>query len=72
MSPKPDTISLFVRAKLGSGIAVPKGRYKFSREAKSQTKDTILVFAEGRQAEDAKRAGAQVVGGIELIEPVCL
>lgn len=30
----------------------------------------MCVFAEGRQADDAKRAGAHFVGGIELIEGV--
>ncbi|KIY65989.1 ribosomal protein L1 [Cylindrobasidium torrendii FP15055 ss-10] len=70
IGPRADTLSLHVNAKLGSGIAVPKGRYKLARPAKEQTQDVILVFAEGRQADDAKRAGAHHVGGIELIEPL--
>ncbi|KAJ7269292.1 ribosomal protein L1-like protein [Mycena haematopus] len=62
---------LFVKADLrGVGIAVPKGRINIPREPKPKTEDTILVFAEGRQAEEAKRAGAQIVGGTELIEGI--
>jgi large subunit ribosomal protein L1 len=34
------------------------------------SEDKILVFAEGRQAEEAKSAGAHVVGGPELIDGV--
>jgi large subunit ribosomal protein L1 len=40
------------------------------REPKPRKEDTILVFADGRQAEEAKRAGAQIVGGTELIDEV--
>lgn len=29
------------------------------------------MFAEGRAAEEAKQAGADIVGGIELVEGVC-
>ncbi|KAK7063848.1 natural resistance-associated macrophage protein-domain-containing protein [Favolaschia claudopus] len=62
---------LFVKADLrGGGIAVPKGRINIPREPKPKAEDTILVFAEGRQAEEAKRAGAQIVGGTELIEGI--
>ncbi|KAK7007023.1 natural resistance-associated macrophage protein-domain-containing protein [Favolaschia claudopus] len=64
---------LFVKADLrGGGIAVPKGRINIPREPKPKAEDTILVFAEGRQAEEAKRAGAQIVGGTELIEGACI
>jgi len=62
---------LFVKADLrGGGIAVPKGRINIPREPKPKPEDTVLVFAEGRQAEEAKRAGAQIVGGVELIEGI--
>ncbi|KAJ7508657.1 ribosomal protein L1-like protein [Mycena galericulata] len=62
---------LFVKTDLrGGGIAVPKGRINIPREPKPRPEDTILVFAEGRQAEEAKRAGAQIVGGTELIEGI--
>lgn len=40
------------------------------REAKAKTQDRVLVFAEGRQAEEAKRAGADIVGGPEIIDGV--
>lgn len=55
---------------MGKGSAIPKGRYALPREAKSVSKDRILVFAEGRQAEEAKRAGADIVGGPELVDGV--
>ncbi|KAJ7755071.1 ribosomal protein L1-like protein [Mycena maculata] len=62
---------LFVKTDLrGGGIAVPKGRINIPREPKPRPEDTILVFAEGRQAEEAKRAGAQIVGGTDLIEGI--
>jgi large subunit ribosomal protein L1 len=64
--------SLFVKTELGNGVAVPKGRFRLPREAKAQAEDKILVFAEGKLAEDAKRAGAHIVGGMELIDGVCL
>lgn len=54
------------------GAAIPKGRVSFPREPKPRTKDRILVFAEGRAAEEAKRAGADIVGGLELIDGVRL
>ncbi|KAJ7279984.1 ribosomal protein L1 [Mycena rebaudengoi] len=59
-----------VRAGHGGGIAVPKGRMNMPREPKPRKEDTILVFADGRQAEEAKRAGAQIVGGTELIDEI--
>ncbi|KAF8203903.1 ribosomal protein L1-like protein [Pholiota molesta] len=56
-------------------VANPKatyelGRVNLPREAKAKAEDKILVFAEGRQAEDAKKAGAHIVGGPELIEGI--
>ncbi|KAJ7292886.1 ribosomal protein L1-like protein [Mycena rebaudengoi] len=59
-----------LRAGHGGGIAVPKGRMNMPREPKPRKEDTILVFADGRQAEEAKRAGAQIVGGTELIDEI--
>ena len=53
------------------GATVPKGRYNLPREPKSKTQDRILVFAEGKAAEEARQAGADIVGGPELIEGVC-
>lgn len=59
-----------MKTKIGSGTAVPRGRVNLPREPKPKAEDKILVFAEGRQAEEAKRAGAHIVGGPELIEGV--
>ncbi|KAF9502169.1 ribosomal protein L1 [Pleurotus eryngii] len=64
------TYELFVKTQIKNGVAIPKGRVNLPREAKSKTEDKILVFAEGRQAEEAKKAGAHVVGGPELIDAV--
>ena len=64
------TYELFIKTAIKNGVAVPKGRVNLPREAKARTQDTILVFAEGRLAEEAKKAGAHVVGGPELIEGV--
>ncbi|KAJ7016845.1 ribosomal protein L1-like protein [Mycena alexandri] len=62
---------LYVKTDLrGAGIAVPKGRINIPREPKPKAEDTIMVFAEGRPAEEAKRLGAQIVGGTEMIEGV--
>ena len=55
---------------MGRGAAIPKGRVNLPREAKMKTKDRVFVFAEGRQADEAKRAGAEFVGGTELIDAV--
>jgi len=61
---------VFVKTEIRNGVAVPKGRMNLPREAKNRQKDKILVFAEGRQAEEALKAGADVVGGPELIDAV--
>lgn len=55
---------------MGNGIAVPKGRFKLPREAKTMDEEVILVFAEGKLAEAAKKAGASIVGGLELVDAV--
>ncbi|GJE86250.1 50S ribosomal protein L1 [Phanerochaete sordida] len=52
------------------GATIPKGRYSLPREPKPKAKDRILVFAEGRAAEEAKKAGADIVGGVELVEGI--
>lgn len=64
------TYELYIKTEIKNGVAVPKGRVSLPREAKPKTEDKILVFAEGRLAEEAKRAGAHIVGGPELIEGV--
>ncbi|KAG6813992.1 hypothetical protein H0H92_004485 [Tricholoma furcatifolium] len=64
------TIDLYIKTEIKNGVAVPKGRVNLPREAKPMTEDKILVFAEGRLAEEAKKAGAHFVGGAELIDGV--
>jgi len=49
---------------------VPKGRVSLPRDAKPMAKDRILVFAEGKQAEEAKAAGVDIVGGPELCDGI--
>jgi len=63
--------NLYIKAEITNGVTIPKGRVNLPREAKAMTEDKILVFAEGRQAEEAKKAGAHIVGGPELIDGVC-
>jgi len=64
------TFELVVRTAMGKGTTIPKGRISLPREAKTQSEDRILVFAEGRQADEARKAGAHIVGGPELIDAV--
>ena len=64
------TYELVIKTAMGKGTTIPKGRISWPRQAKSKTQDKILVFAEGRQADEAKRAGADIVGGPELIDGV--
>lgn len=52
------------------GATIPKGRYSLPRDPKPKTGDRILVFAEGKTADEARQAGAAIVGGPELIEGV--
>jgi len=65
-----NTYELFIKTEIKSGVAVPKGRVNLPREAKAKTEDKVLVFAEGRQAEEARKAGAHIVGGTELIDGI--
>ncbi|KAH9943985.1 ribosomal protein L1 [Epithele typhae] len=64
------TYELVVKTGMGNGITIPKGRFALPKPTKEGSKDVILVFAEGRQADEAKKAGADIVGGAELIEGV--
>ncbi|KAI8981201.1 ribosomal protein L1 [Trametes punicea] len=64
------TYELVIKTEMGKGSTIPKGRFNLPRETKPQAKDRILVFAEGRQAEEAKKAGADIVGGLELVEGI--
>lgn len=52
------------------GTTLPKGRLTWPRETKSQSEERVLVFAQGRQADEAKNAGAHIVGGLELVDDV--
>jgi large subunit ribosomal protein L1 len=61
---------LYVQTKLGNGSTIPKGRFRLPKPAKEGAEDKILVFAEGKLASDARRAGAHIVGGLELIDGV--
>lgn len=61
---------LSVKTEIKNGVTVPKGRVNLPREAKARVEDKVLVFAEGRQAEEAKKAGAHIVGGVELIDGI--
>lgn len=64
------TYELVVKVLLGKKSAVPRGRISLPFAPKPAKADRILVFAEGRAAENSKRAGADIVGGTELIEGV--
>jgi hypothetical protein len=64
------TYELVVKTEMKTGTTVPRGRITLPRPPKPKTEDRILVFAEGREAEDAKKAGAHIVGGPELIDAV--
>ena len=72
------TYELVVKTEMGKGSTIPKGRFDLPRQTKEQSKDRILVFAEGRQAEEAKakeveRVKAEVkdaVGKRKAAEPV--
>lgn len=61
---------LVIKTEIGNGTAVPRGRVNLPREAKPRGEDKVLVFAEGRLADEARKAGAHIIGGPELIEGV--
>ena len=63
-------MELVIKTSMPRGTTIPKGRLTWPREAKPRSEEQILVFAEGRQGEDAKRAGAYIVGGLELVDDV--
>ena len=56
---------------MSRGAPIPTGRINLPREAKPRKEYRILAFADGRQADEAKKAGAHVVGGLELVDAVC-
>lgn len=65
------TYELVIRTAMSRGAPIPTGRINLPREAKPRKEYRILVFADGRQADEAKKAGAHVVGGLELVDAVC-
>jgi len=64
------TYELTVKTAMPRGSTIPKGRVSLPREPKPKPKDKVLVFADGKAAEEAKKAGADIVGGAELVEGV--
>ncbi|KAG8219443.1 ribosomal protein L1 [Butyriboletus roseoflavus] len=64
------TYELVIRTAMSRGAPIPTGRINLPREAKPRKEYRILVFADGRQADEAKKAGAHVVGGLELVDAV--
>ncbi|CAL1694262.1 unnamed protein product [Somion occarium] len=64
------TYELVVKTDMKKGTAIPRGRMSLPREPKAMSKDRILVFAEGRHLEEAKKAGADIVGGPELCDGI--
>jgi large subunit ribosomal protein L1 len=65
-----NTYELVIKTAMSKGNAVPKGRINLPRSVKQKAKDIVCVFAEGRQADEAKRAGADIVGGPEIVDGV--
>jgi len=61
---------LFIKTEIRNGVAVPRGRVNLPRDAKPKAEEIVLVFAEGRQADEARKAGAHIVGGTELIDGI--
>jgi large subunit ribosomal protein L1 len=64
------TYEMVIKTAMSKGTTIPKGRVNLPREAKPKREDKILVFATGQLAQDAKDAGADIVGGEELIDGV--
>lgn len=64
------TYEMVIRTAMTRGTTIPKGRVNMPREAKPKREDKILVFADGKLAQEAREAGADIVGGEELIEGV--
>ena len=61
---------LTVLTHFAKGSTSPRGRVLLPCDPRSG-EDRILVFADGRQAEAAKKLGVAYVGGEELMDPVC-
>ena len=61
-------IEAHIQCKIEKSTPLIRGSVVLPRNIKQEA--TILVFATGKQAEEATAAGAQFVGGQELIEKV--
>jgi large subunit ribosomal protein L1 len=66
------TFEIVIKTGMPKGTTVPKGRMNLPRSAKQKSKEVVLAFAEGRQADEAKRAGVDIVGGPELVDGVSM
>ncbi|KAK7686630.1 hypothetical protein QCA50_010230 [Cerrena zonata] len=64
------TYELVIKTEMKKGVTIPRGRMALPREPKNMSQDRILVFAEGRHLEEAKKAGADIVGGPELCDGI--
>ncbi|KAG8731300.1 mitochondrial 54S ribosomal protein mrpl1 [Ceratobasidium sp. 428] len=62
---------LHIKTQFTRGQAPLRGRIALPRDPRTRA-ETVLVFADGKAAQDAKDAGAAHVGGEELIPGVCL
>ena len=64
-------LTLLSRLAASVNINSLRGRTFLPHEASNQKKkELVLVFAEGDQAEEARRNGADIVGGSELVDEV--
>jgi hypothetical protein len=64
-------LTLLPRMATTVNINTLRGRSFLKHDASnSKKRDVILVFAEGEDAENARREGADIVGGKELIDAV--
>ncbi|KAG2113260.1 hypothetical protein BD769DRAFT_1322588, partial [Suillus cothurnatus] len=64
------TYELVIKTAMSRRYINPKGRIALHHETKAWSEDHILVFAEGHQADEAKGAGAHIIGGIELADGI--
>jgi large subunit ribosomal protein L1 len=61
-------VEVHIKCAVEKSSPVVRGSIVLPKSIKQEA--TILVFAEGKAAEDAKQAGAHIVGGTELIPRV--
>lgn len=69
MSSPKAAYELSILTHFAKGSAAPRGRVSLPHDPRTG-EEKILVFAEGKNAEVAKKLGATYVGGEELIELV--